>query len=142
VIVKVVVTGAVVVLVNVPLMLPVPLAAIPVTVAVLFLVQLNVVPGIDPTSVIGVIAEPEQIVWAAIFEPHPLIPGKVYTPVFGQVKKLFGPLIQPDATTDPLHLTSHRHPLSPKKPAAEIWKVNGGLVAGTIADGVGGGLNP
>lgn len=40
VIVKVTVTGDVVVLVNVPLMLPVPLAAIPVAVAVLFRVQL------------------------------------------------------------------------------------------------------
>lgn len=40
VIVNVTVTGALVVLVNAPLMLPVPLAAMPVTVAVLFLVQL------------------------------------------------------------------------------------------------------
>jgi hypothetical protein len=39
VIVKVTVTGAFVVLVNVPLMFPEPLAAIPVTVTVLFLVQ-------------------------------------------------------------------------------------------------------
>ena len=44
VIVKVTVTGALVVLVNVPLILPEPLAAMPVTVAELFLVQLNVVP--------------------------------------------------------------------------------------------------
>jgi hypothetical protein len=40
VIVKVTVTGAVVVLVNEPLILPVLLAAIPVTATVLFLVQL------------------------------------------------------------------------------------------------------
>lgn len=40
VMVKVTVTGAPVVLVNAPLIFPVPLAAIPVTVAVLFLVQL------------------------------------------------------------------------------------------------------
>ena len=39
VIVNVTVTGAVVVLVNEPLMFPVPLAAIPVTVPVLFLVH-------------------------------------------------------------------------------------------------------
>ena len=38
--VKVTVTGAFVVLVNEPLILPEPLAAIPVTVPVLFLVQL------------------------------------------------------------------------------------------------------
>ena len=62
VIVKVTVIGAFVVLVNVPLMLPVPLAAIPVTVAVLFLVQLNVVPATAPVNTIGVIAEPEQMV--------------------------------------------------------------------------------
>ena len=40
VIVKVTVTGAVVVFVNAPLMFPDPLAAIPVTAVVLFLVQL------------------------------------------------------------------------------------------------------
>jgi hypothetical protein len=40
VMVNVTVTAAAVVFTNVPLMLPVPLAAIPVTVAVLFLVQL------------------------------------------------------------------------------------------------------
>jgi hypothetical protein len=45
VIVKVTVTGALVVLVNAPLMLPAPEAAIPVTVAVLFRVQLKVVAG-------------------------------------------------------------------------------------------------
>ena len=39
-IVKVTVTGDTVVLVSVPLILPVPFAAIPVTVTVLFLVQL------------------------------------------------------------------------------------------------------
>lgn len=45
VMVKVTVTGDVVVLNNVPLMVPVPLAAIPVTAVVLSLVQLNVAPG-------------------------------------------------------------------------------------------------
>ena len=40
VIVKVVVTGAFVVLINVPMILPVPLAAMPVMFVVLFLVQL------------------------------------------------------------------------------------------------------
>src|SRR5689334_17235093 len=44
VIVNVTVTGAAVVLVSVPLILPVPLAAIPVTEAVLSLVQLYTVP--------------------------------------------------------------------------------------------------
>jgi len=62
VIVKVTVNGALVVLVNVPLILPEPLAAIPVTVAVLFLVQLKVVPETAPESTIVVIGVPEQIV--------------------------------------------------------------------------------
>jgi hypothetical protein len=61
--VKVTVIGAKVVLVNVPAILPVPLAAIPVTVTVLFLVQLYTVPTTLPVSAIVVIAEPEQIVW-------------------------------------------------------------------------------
>ena len=61
-IVKVTVTGAVVVLVSVPLILPAPLAAIPVTVAVLSLVQLNTVPVTLPLFTIVVIAEPLQIV--------------------------------------------------------------------------------
>ncbi len=60
---KVTVTGALVVLVSVPDILPVPLAAIPVTVAVLFLVQLYTVPATLPLSTIVVIAEPEQMVW-------------------------------------------------------------------------------
>ena len=63
VIVKVTVTGAVVVLVNVPLILPVPLAAIPVTVAVLFLVHAYVVPVTLLVNTIVVIAVPEQMVW-------------------------------------------------------------------------------
>jgi hypothetical protein len=46
VIVKVTITGEFVVLVNVPLMSPEPEAAIPDTDAVLFLVQLYVVPGV------------------------------------------------------------------------------------------------
>ncbi len=60
-IVNVTVTGDAVVLVSVPVMLPAPLAAIPVTVAVLFRVQLNVVAGTAPVSTIGVIAVPVQI---------------------------------------------------------------------------------
>jgi hypothetical protein len=62
VIVNVTVTGVLVVLVNEPLILPEPLAAIPVTLIVLSLVQLNIVPGTLPVNTIVVIAEPEQIV--------------------------------------------------------------------------------
>ena len=62
VIVKVTVIGALVVFVSVPLILPVPLAAMPVTVAVLLRVQLNVVLGTDPLKTIAVMALPEQIV--------------------------------------------------------------------------------
>ena len=65
VIVKVTVTGAVVVFVSEPLILPEPLAAMPVTVPVLSRVQLNVVPGTEPLSAMVVIAAPEQIVWLA-----------------------------------------------------------------------------
>ena len=61
-IVKVTVIGAKVVLVNEPLILPVPLAGIPVTVPVLFLVQLNIVLGIVPVITIVVIAAPEHMV--------------------------------------------------------------------------------
>ena len=60
-IVKVTVTGAFVVFVSVPLILPAPLAAIPVTATVLSLTQLNTVLGILPVSAIVVIADPEQI---------------------------------------------------------------------------------
>ena len=56
VIVKVTVTGALVVLFNVPLILPEPDAAIPVTVPVLSLVQLKVVPTTLPLITIVVIA--------------------------------------------------------------------------------------
>jgi hypothetical protein len=62
VIVNATTTGALVVFVNVPLILPEPLAAIPVTATVLFLVQLKTVPGIVPPNTIGVMAEPEQMV--------------------------------------------------------------------------------
>jgi hypothetical protein len=65
VMVKVTVTGALVVLVNEPLMFPEPLAAIPVTEPVLFLVQLYTVPATLPVNTIVVIAEPEQMVCAA-----------------------------------------------------------------------------
>ena len=62
VIVNVTVIGAVVVLVSVPLILPAPLAAIPVTVATLSLVQLNTVPATLPEITIVVIGVAEQIV--------------------------------------------------------------------------------
>ena len=67
VMVKVTVTGAFVVLVNVPLISPVPLAAIPVTVPLarspLSLVQLYVVPATGlPFNTIVVIAKPLQTV--------------------------------------------------------------------------------
>ena len=63
VIVKVTVTAALVVFVNVPLIgLPDPLAAMPVTLTVLSLVQVYVVPATAPVSAILVIAVPEQIV--------------------------------------------------------------------------------
>ena len=65
VMVKVTVTGAKVVLVSEPLMVPTPLAAIPVTVATLSRVQLNTVPATLPLGMIGVIADPEQIVCVA-----------------------------------------------------------------------------
>ena len=54
--------GAVVVFVRVPVILPVPLAVMPVTEAVLFLVQLYVVPLAPPLKATGVIVAPEQIV--------------------------------------------------------------------------------
>ena len=54
--------GIFTVLVSAPLILPVPLAAMPVTVPVLSLVQLNTVPATLPVSTIVVIVAPEQIV--------------------------------------------------------------------------------
>jgi len=62
VMVKVTVMGAAVVFVNAPLMSPEPLAAIPVTVTVLFLVQANVAPIVVLEFTIVVIVAPEQIV--------------------------------------------------------------------------------
>ena len=62
VIVKVIVTGTFVVLVRLPLMSPLPLSAIPVTVPVLFLVQLKIVPATFPDSTIVVMVLPEHIV--------------------------------------------------------------------------------
>ena len=62
VIVKVTVTGALVVFVKTPLIFPEPLPAIPVTVAVLSLVQLNVVPVTLPANAMVVIELAEQIV--------------------------------------------------------------------------------
>ena len=58
--VKVTVTGVFVVFVKAPLILPAPLAAIPVAVALLSLVQLYIVPGTMPVSTIGVIVAPEH----------------------------------------------------------------------------------
>jgi hypothetical protein len=66
VMVKVTNTGKAVIFVNVPLMLPLPLAAIPVTVAVLFLVQLNAVPATLPEKVMAVKGVPEQLACEAI----------------------------------------------------------------------------
>ena len=57
--------GADVVLVSVPKMTPAPLAAIPVTVTVLFLVQVKVVPLTALLNIIGVMATPEQAAWLA-----------------------------------------------------------------------------
>lgn len=62
VMVKVTVIGALVVFVNVPLILPEPFDAIPVTVTVLSRVQLNVLPLTPPDNTICVIDDPEQIV--------------------------------------------------------------------------------
>ena len=62
VIVKVTVTGESVVLVSEPEMLPLPDAAIPVTVAVLSRVQLYVVPLTGPVTAMVVIDPPEQTV--------------------------------------------------------------------------------
>lgn len=61
VIVKVVVCVTNVLLVIVPLMLPVPLAAIPVTLVVLLRVQLNVVPVTDPLNAIVVIGPAQTV---------------------------------------------------------------------------------
>jgi hypothetical protein len=60
--VNVTVTGALVVLVNVPAISPAPLAAIPVTATVLSLVQLYTVPATLPVKAIVVIADPLHIV--------------------------------------------------------------------------------
>jgi hypothetical protein len=65
IIVKVTITGVVAVVVNVPAILPVPLAAIPVAVATLSLVHLNTVLATGLVNTIGVIALPEQLVWKA-----------------------------------------------------------------------------
>jgi len=62
VMVKVTVIGAAVVFVNAPVMLPDPLAAMPVTPAVLFLVQLKVVPPTLLLNTTGAMVDPEQIV--------------------------------------------------------------------------------
>ena len=61
VIVKVTVKGMLVVLVNTPLILPIPPGGIPVINTLLSLVQLKVVPATLPVNKIAVIAAPEQI---------------------------------------------------------------------------------
>lgn len=143
VIAMVVTCGALVVLVNVPVIgVPLPLPGIPVTLPVLFLVQLNVVPATGPLRLIGVIAEPEQIVCAETFDPHPLILFTVNVPTLAQLDVLKAPRIQPDATALPSHLTSHNRELSPKKPSASIKKVNGAPVAGVVPDKVRAGFCP
>jgi hypothetical protein len=63
--VKVTVTGAPLVLISAPLIFPDPLAGIPVICAVLFLDQLNVVPATLLVIMMGVIADPEQLVCEA-----------------------------------------------------------------------------
>ena len=65
VIVNVTVTGALVRLVNVPLIFPLPFVMIPVTVAELSLVQLKVVPATLPDNTIVVIGLAEHIVCEA-----------------------------------------------------------------------------
>jgi hypothetical protein len=62
VMVKVTVMGEVVVLVKVPLISPTPLAAIPVTETVLFLVQLKMVESKAPDKFMVVIGDSEHIV--------------------------------------------------------------------------------
>ena len=62
VIVKVTVTGVVILLFNTPLMFPLPAAGTPPTVPILSLVQVYVVPATLPLNTIVVIAVPEQIV--------------------------------------------------------------------------------
>jgi hypothetical protein len=141
VIVNVTVIGAVVGLINVPLIVPDPLAPIvPVTVAVLSLVQLKTVPGTLPVNVIGVMDCPVQTVWLADV-PQPLILFTVNVPTLGQAVPLEVPRIHPEATTTPSHLTSHRQELSLNVPCASMKKVNGPFVAGAVPDSVGGGLN-
>jgi hypothetical protein len=63
VMVKVTVTGELVVLVNTPEILPAPLPAIPVTEPLLFLAQLKVVAPTAPLNAMGIMDVPEQIVW-------------------------------------------------------------------------------
>ena len=62
VMVKVTVIGEAVALVRLPKILPLPLAAIPVTFTVLSLVQLKIVPLTLPDNIMSVILAPEQTV--------------------------------------------------------------------------------
>jgi hypothetical protein len=63
--VKVTITGVVPVVVKVPVILPVPLAAMPVAVATLSLVHLYTVPATGLVKLIGTIGVPEQLTWNA-----------------------------------------------------------------------------
>ena len=74
--------------------------------------------------------------------PQPLILGTVNVPILGHAPPFAVPRIQPEDTTLPSHLTSHKQELSLKVPWASIKKLNGALAAGAVPDGVGGGLNP
>ena len=126
---------------SVPEIGAVPLAGIPVTFTRLSLVHVKVVPATVPVGDIVVIGEPEQTVCGEN-GLHPAIFGTVNVPVFGQVAVLFDPLIQPEAITTPLHLTSHKQELSLKVPCASMKKVNGAFTDGVVPDGVTPGLNP
>ena len=63
VIVKVTITGKLMVLFNIPVISPDPLAEIPLATSVLSRVQVNVVPVEDPAKWIFAIGDPEQIDW-------------------------------------------------------------------------------
>lgn len=124
------------------MIVPVPEFGSPVTLTWLSLVQLNTVPATLLLNGIGMIGLPEHTVCGDGLLEHPLILLTVSVPTLPQAVPLLVPRIQPDATTLPLHLTSQVQALSLNVPCASMKKVNGAFVAGTIADGVAGGLNP
>ena len=105
-IVNVTVTGAVVVLVSVPLILPVPLAAIPVTATVLSLVQAYVVPAVHCSSTIVWIATPEQLVCEAGV-------ATAFGVGFTVIVKVFG---GPEQIRPVVMLSSHPPLISPISP--------------------------